>query len=113
MERSPKQSTFEIQPIIEQKPFENPTVQFFFSKWCEINDSIVPKTVTRQEWEARGIRGILEKNPEGTQTLFIPRDLKLWEMVGVMEVIDLDTFSAKPERGSTKADEMRALGKMF
>ncbi|HEY9584242.1 MAG TPA: tetratricopeptide repeat protein [Candidatus Paceibacterota bacterium] len=113
MDHSSGQPKFEIRPIIEQKPFENPAVQSFFEKWCEINDSIVPQIVNRETWEQRGVKDVLERRPDGKQTLYLPEDLQLWEMVGVMEVVDHDTFAAKPERQNEKKDELVALGKLF
>jgi len=113
MDHSGKQPKFEIQPIIEQRPLESPATQSFFQKWCEINDSIVPQIVNRQSWEQRDIKGVLEKRLGGKQTLFLPEDLQLWEMVGVMEVVDRDTFMAKPERQNEKKDKLIALGKLF
>ncbi len=111
MEHSGKQSKFEIQSIIEQRSFENPAVQSFFSKWCEINDSIVPQMVSRKIWEEKYAKSILEKKPGGKQTLFLPEDLQLWEMVGVMETIDHDTFATKPKRQNEKKEKLLALGK--
>ena len=113
MGNSREQPKFEIQPVIEQKPFENPAVQSFFVKWCEINDSIQPQFIDRDEWEKRGMKGVLEKRPDGKQTLFVPSDLRLWEMVGVMEVVDHDTFSAKPERQTEAKEKILVLGKTF
>ena len=113
MDHFGEQSKFEIQPTIEQKPFESPAVQSFFTKWCEINDSIQPQVVTREQWDRRGVQGILEKRPDGKQTLLIPKDLRLWEMIGVMEVIDKDTFAAKPERTTEAKEKMLALGRTF
>ena len=72
MDHSSGQPKFEIRPIIEQKPFENPAVQSFFEKWCEINDSIVPQIVNRETWEQRGVKDVLERRPDGKQTLYLP-----------------------------------------
>ena len=69
---------FEIRRTINQKPFENKAVQSFFNKWCEINDSIQPQVVTREQWDNLGMQGILEKRLDGKQTLFIPENLQLW-----------------------------------
>ena len=113
MDHFGEQPKFEIQPTIEQKPFESRAVQSFFTEWCEINDSIQLQVVDREQWDTRGMQGILEKRPDGKQTLFIPEDLQLWEMVGVMEVVDKDTFAAKPERGTQAKEKMLALGKTF
>jgi len=113
LEHSGKPSRFEIQPTIEQKPFESAATRSFFSKWCEINDSIVPEFITREEWEQKRIQGIFEKRSDGKYALFIPPDLQLWEMVGVMETVDHDTFAAKPERQGKKKEELLALGNMF
>ncbi len=107
------QPRFNIRPTIEQKPFENPAVQSFFAKWCEVNDSIEPKMVSRDDWEKRGTKGILEKKRGGKQTLYIPKDLQLWEMVGVMEVVDHDTFATKSERKDEAKKKLLELGKTF
>lgn len=107
----------EIKPTIdyitEQKPFESEAVGSFFAKWCEINDSIVPQIVTREEWEQKSSDGILEKRPDGKQSLFIPKDLKLWEMIGIVEVVDHDTFAEKPDRRDEAKEKLLALGKTF
>ena len=108
-----KQPRFEIRSTIEQKPFESPGVQFFFTKWCEINDSIEPQIVSRDDWERQAINGILEKRSDGKQNLFIPADLQLWEMVGVMETVDRDTFAAKLERQVEAKDKLLELGGTF
>ncbi len=108
-----EQSKFEIKPSIEQEPFESPAVQSFFTKWCEINDSIQPQVVTREQWDSRGMQEILEKRPDGKKTLFIPKDLQLWEMIGVMEVLDKDTFAAKPKRATEAKEKILALGRTF
>ena len=113
MDHFGEQPKFEIRPTIEQKPFESLPVRSFFTEWCAINDSIQPQFVTREQWDNREMQGILEKRPDGMQTLFIPRDLQLWEMIGVMEVIDNDTFAAKPERATEAKEKMLALGKTF
>lgn len=107
-----EQPRFKVKEAAEQRHFENPAVQGFFSKWFEANDSIRPEYIDRQQWEEKQ-GNILAKGIEGdkTKTLFIPRDLQLWEMVGVMEVVDKDTFKDNPERQSTKAEELRKLGR--
>ena len=106
-------SKFEIKPTIEQKPFENPAIQAFFGKWCEINDSIEPQVISRDDWERKYKKIILEKRSDGKQNLYIPEDLRLWEIVGVMEAVDHDTFAAKPERQNEAKKKLMELGKMF
>ncbi|MDO8559384.1 MAG: tetratricopeptide repeat protein [bacterium] len=109
-ERQPK---FETKPIIEQKPFENPAVQSFFKKWCEINDSIEPVVYHSFVKGRERLTNILEKRPDGKQNLYIPDDLQLWEMVEVMEAVDRDTFKKKPERQTEKVEKIFELGKTF
>jgi len=108
-----EQPKFEIQPVIEQSPFESHAVRSFFQKWCGINGSPTLQIVNRQTWEHRGVKGILEERPNGKQTLYVPKDLQLWEMVGVMEVVDQHTFTTKPERQSEKKVKLVVLGKLF
>ncbi|MBI5420973.1 MAG: tetratricopeptide repeat protein [Parcubacteria group bacterium] len=107
-----EQPTFGIKSVIEQTSFESSAVRSFFSQWCKINDSIAPRFVTREKWESLG-EEVLKRNKNGTRTLFIPKDLQLWEMVGVMECVDHDTFSSRPEIAIKHREQILALGKTF
>ncbi|MGH7203201.1 MAG: tetratricopeptide repeat protein [Candidatus Levyibacteriota bacterium] len=103
-----------IKPTIEQTPFNDPTMQTFFVKLCEVNDSIDPQYLSREEWNERKKGGLLQKDrDDGKSTLLIPRDLKLWEMVAVAEAMDTDTFAHKPEKQRKRTQEMRELGADF
>ncbi len=104
-----------IHKTVEKKSFKDTPVQVFFTKWCEINDSIVPEFITRDDWQQRkASSGILEKNQQGEkQILFLPDDLHLWEMMDVIKTIDYDTFTRKPEKREQKANEIKELGKTF
>lgn len=84
---------FNLRPIIEQKPFKNAGVQEFFAEWCKINDYIELKVISREEWNQRLLQNkkILE-NVGNKKYLFIPDDLCLWEIVGVVEAIDKNNF---------------------
>lgn len=113
MDNFKEQPKFKTREVIEQRPFKSPAVQSFFAKWCEANDSIRPEIIGRGEWEKRGEKGLLEKRPDGKQTLYIPEDLQLWEMVGVIEAVDHDTFADKPERKDEAKKKLLELGKTF
>ena len=113
MKHFSRQPKFTIQPTIDQKPFENLAVRAFFSRWCKVNDSITPKFITRGGWEELGEEGVLRKNKNGKHTLFIPKDLQLWEMVGIMERVDHNTFPSRPEIATDKVEQIYALGKTF
>jgi len=104
-ERTPK---FEIKPIIEQKPFTSEAVKSFLKRWCEINDDIQIQVVSRKEWERKG--KILEEKSRGRKRLFVPEDLQLWEMIGLIEAVDKDTFADKPERVTETKEKLLALG---
>ena len=106
------QPKFETKALIEQTPFGSMAVRSFFSRWCKVSDSITPKFVTREKWESLG-EEVLRKNKSGTRTLFIPKDLQLWEMVGIMERVDRDTFPSRPEIAFEKVEQLHALGKTF
>ncbi len=98
---------------MEQRPFENPTVRSFFDAWCKVNDSIRPQIIPREEWEQKSAGGLLQPRPDGMQNLLIPEDLQLWEMVEIMEAVDVDTFADNPKKQQEKAAEMRKLGQTF
>lgn len=108
------QTEFSVKPAIEQTPFQETPTQQFFSKWCEVNDSIEPKYLPREEWEKRKKDGLLQKQEKGKkQDLLIPEDLKLWEMVDVIASVDKDTFAHNPGKMQNKRKELGELGDMF
>jgi len=109
-EQSPE---FNIRPIIEQKTFESEAVRGFFDKWCEANDSIKPEFVDRNKWNIQKEKGILQKESNVKSTLFVPKDLQLWEMIGVIEAVDNDTFANKPEMTGKAKEKISDLGKTF
>jgi tetratricopeptide (TPR) repeat protein len=117
-DQQPKQAQyhFDIEPAIEQRSFEQPAVQQFFTEWCNANDSIRPAYVSREVWDEKVAEGgILAEQPasDGKRELLIPTDLRLEEMVGVMEAVDRDTFRDDPERAAAHADKLQELGRTF
>jgi len=102
-----------IPQTVEKTPFAETPAQNFFAHWCEINDSIVPRFIDRDKWEQRGTLGILEKNEDGKQSLFLPHDLHLWEMLDVIRVVDHDTLSRTPDKRDERADQIQELGVIF
>ncbi len=108
-----EQKTFNIKEKTEQIPFGTLSSQSFLKKWAEINDGTEITFLERKEWEEKKKIGFFQKKENGKMMLFLPQDLHLWEMVGIMEEIDRDTFVEKSERAREKKEEMEALGKMF
>ncbi|MDP3770261.1 MAG: tetratricopeptide repeat protein [Candidatus Sungbacteria bacterium] len=112
MEKSGEQFDFKAKETMSQRYFQDPAVQSFFDKWCQVNDSIEPVFIDRQEWEER--EKILEENPDKEKMqLYMPSDLRLWEMVGVLEAVDHDTFAQQLEKREAKKEELMQLGKNF
>lgn len=105
------QRPFTIKPVIEQQPFNDLATQTFFTEWCRANDSIVPRFVDRAAWNQRTT--LLQKRADGTRSLLVPTDLQLWEMVGVVEAVDRDTFTQKPDRQTATKEQLVKLGHMF
>lgn len=109
-------NSFEIESIhqaVEETPFSDPLVRKFFGRWCEINDSISPRFISRQKWNNRGATSILEESDQGNKTLFLPEDLHPWEMMNVIETVDNDTFARNPEKKEEKANQIQELGETF
>jgi len=102
-----------IPQTVEKTPFADRPAQDFFAEWCKINDSIVPRFINRDEWEQRGTLGILEKNEDGKQSLFLPHDLHLWEIIDVIRVVDHDTLARTPDKRDDRADQIQELGVTF
>ena len=102
-----------IPQVIEKTPFADTPAQNVFTEWCRINDSIIPQFISREEWQQRGMQGILKKNDQGKQTLFLPEDLHLWEMMDVIEIVDHDTLARNPEKRAERANQIQELGVTF
>jgi tetratricopeptide (TPR) repeat protein len=110
-----------IEDTINEKPFSKTFVQKIFSdspsqnffiKWCEINDSIVPRFVSRNEWLQKN-NDFSEVDDAGKKILYLPEDLSLWEMISFIKKVDHDTFEKKPELRDQKAKEIVTLGETF
>lgn len=104
-----------IQETIEEKPFRDFTAQNFFKYWCAVNDDlIIPKFVSRKEWEEKKPDKILKKfNSSEKKILLVPEKLQLWEMIDIIEEVDKDTFRHKPELSEKKSKELKELSQMF
>lgn len=112
---SPKKHNFEIKPVIEQRIFTNPAVQNFFATWTKIHDeSLKLKVIPRSEWNnhIEQVRGIAEEKAN-TQTLFIPEDLQLWEIIGIIEAVDKKTFTKEPEKAAGARKKLDKLATLF
>lgn len=100
-----------MEKTIEQRPFRDLGVQQFFTRWCSVNDGIVPMYVSRAEWSGHQETGILTVSTnKGKKNLYIPEDLHLWEMIEIMEAVDEDTYEQQP---SEKTKELEQLAAMF
>jgi hypothetical protein len=113
-----EESPYLLKKTIEQKPFRDLGVQQFFKRWCEANDHLVPLYVSREEWVEQQKVGVVvpakgKDGKKGIKNVYIPKDLQLWEMLGVMDAIDRDTYANKPERSAEKNTELQKLGNTF
>jgi predicted nucleic acid-binding Zn ribbon protein len=112
------ESPFVLKKTVEQRPFRDLGVQQFFTRWCAVNDGIVPVYISREQWKDQQSKGILIPTKEKgskqlIKKLYIPEDLQLWEMVGVMDAVDRDTYAQQPERQGDKKKELEKLGQTF
>ncbi len=108
-----KQETFSIKEQVNQTPFDSLSSQSFLKEWAKINDGMEITFLPRKEWEEKREEGIFQKKENGKMELSLPEDLHLWEMVGIMEEVDRDTFSENPKKANEKREEMALLGKKF
>jgi len=88
-----------IDSNIENQPYLDPFARGALEIWFEKNDSIKPVFEDRLEWEKR--EEILEmsddENTNNKCTLYLPKDLNLFEMIDVVKAIDKETFKDNPE----------------
>jgi hypothetical protein len=45
--------------------------------------------------------------------LYLPEDLQLWEMVGIIELVDKEIFKDKSEKAARNKERLLKLGKIF
>lgn len=102
---------FRIKRTIEQLPFLSPVTRSFFSKWLEVNDSIEVNFLNRSDFEK--MNEFLKEKSNGKYILFVPKDLKLWEMIGIIEEIDRLSFNKKLNGNKKSNDKLIKLAKIF
>lgn len=100
-----------VSQAVEKEPFAALPVQGLFAEWCRVNGSITPLFIPRSEWEVKDV--VLESNVPGEQKLFLPNDLHLWEMMGVIRAVDYETFAKDPTKRDERANQIHALGVIF
>lgn len=116
----PQETTFSIRPTVEQAPFQQLVTRRIFLKWCNIHDSISPQYLSRTTWERERQEGMLREGVllnhefvKGGYKLFIPEDLKLWEMIDIIEEVDKHTFAHNPSAIRNRRKEFNDLGDRF
>lgn len=101
-----------ISQALEQRPFNDFVDQEFFAEWCKVHDNLCPQFLPRKQWEKLDKKQILEKKQDQL-ILFLPQDLKLWEMMDIIREIDQDTLKRKPEKQNERANQLLELGRKF
>lgn len=104
---------FNIQKPAEAPQFEDDLTQNFFRKWLSVNDSIEPHYISREEWKKRSSNNYLEKQKRGKQILYLPTDLKLWEITDVVAEIDKSSFPQNREKQQSGAESIRQFGTLL
>jgi len=110
--KTPAFNSHKISEALEQRPFNDFTDQEFFAERCKIHDNLCPQFLQREEREALDDHQILQQR-KGQLLLFLPQDLKLWEMMEIIRKVDYDTLKHKPEKQNERADQLYKLGGMF
>ena len=101
-----------ISQALEQRPFNDFADQEIFAEWCKVHDNLCPQFLPRKQWEKLDKKQILKKKQDQL-ILFLPQDLKLWEMMDIIREIDQDTLKRKPEKQNERADQLLELGRKF
>lgn len=102
-----------IDDEIDNQPYLEPFAQSALKEWFKANDSIEPVFESRADWEKR--ESMLEKSAEEDekQTLYLPEDLNLSEMIDVVKVVDEDTFGNNPQRSKDGVQRLEKLAETF
>ncbi|MCX8008771.1 MAG: tetratricopeptide repeat protein [Patescibacteria group bacterium] len=112
MNHTREHNPLNIEGTLQQSPFENPIAQSFFTYWMKLHDdSINVSVVDREDWKKRRDEGILQQTSDGARTLYIPKDLQLWEMGDVIEAIDKNTFYQDSQRQRVGRENVTSFGR--
>lgn len=95
-------------------PFSQTPEQMILTKWCEINDSIIPLFMHRTAWDAAltNSQPLLRTRPDGKKYLVLPYDLKLSELVPIIEAVNVDTFG-DGEKVRAQTESINIFGKQL
>ena len=97
--------TREIQQTIDQQPLSDKMTKSVLTQWCT-DSAINLKTIPRKEWEQK-------PNIFAKSNLYVPTDLHLWEMIGVIEAIDYNNFQNHPDQQAKSTEKITQLGQTF
>ena len=81
-----------------------------FLRWCEINDSIRPEYIERDEYDPSNV---LVDGENGVKILKIPVDASSAELLPMIRAVDQDTFSENETRASHGSNKMINFGQMM
>lgn len=109
---TPAFNSHKISETFEQKPFNDFADQEFFAERCKVHDNLCPYFLPREEREALEESQILEKWQDQL-ALFLPQNLKLWEIMEIIRKVDHDTLKHKPEKQNERVDQLYKLGWKF
>ena len=109
---TPAFNSHNIAETFEQRSFNDFADQEFFAERCKIHDNLCPQFLPRKDRETLDEGQILQQR-KGQLLLFLPQDLKLWEMMEIIRKIDHDTLKHKPEKQNERADQLYKLGRKF
>lgn len=102
-----------VAETMDKAIFSDEATRFFFKRFCHVNDSIIPRYISREEYTKKTNKGIIENGNDGQRYLYVPKDLCLWEIVDIIEAVENIPHNQKILLKENKAVEIRELGKVF
>ena len=102
----------EVRGYVERKESERKSMREFFVYWCGVTGGLTPHVVNRGVWNSEYREHPLEKTENGLH-VYLPEDLQLWEMIGIVEALDYETFPEASGKQTEKADAIREMGRVF
>lgn len=97
----------------EDKVFQNDVTKDVLSKWCRINDGLSLSVTSREIYEQKKKENQVIEGDGELKILSLPDDLQLYELPGVIQIIDGDTFSTQPERQQQRQKAYKEVGKLL
>ncbi len=101
----------DLRQFSEAETLKSSGAQNYLEAWCRANGDIRLTFLSREEWESVMVEKPLIETGENV-VVTVPDDLKLWEVFGVVDLID-EVIDVEPEQANKEKSKLKNTINMF